>query len=68
MQDDDLILLASDGIFDNVIDVSEFENFILSVKELEPQRIAYEILNFARKAELISKDDMSVIALKIKLM
>lgn len=67
LNDNDLILLASDGIFDNVINISELENFIKSIKDLEPQKISYELLNYARHTDLISKDDMSVIALKVKL-
>jgi len=67
LQDNDLILLASDGIFDNIIDIKEFEDFIISIKDIEPQKIAYEILNYSRKTDLISKDDMSIIALKVKL-
>lgn len=67
LNDNDLILLASDGIFDNVINISELENFIKTIKDLEPQKISYELLNYARHADLISKDDMSVIALKVKL-
>lgn len=67
LNDNDLILLASDGIFDNVINVSELESFIKTIKDLEPQKISYELLNYARHTDLISKDDMSVIALKVKL-
>ena len=66
LQDDDLILLASDGIFDNIIDVKDLEEFIINIKNLEPQKISYEILNYARKTDVISKDDMSVITLKVK--
>ena len=62
----DLILLASDGIFDNIVDYNDFESFIKNNINLEPQKIAYEILNYARHSELISKDDMSIIALKVK--
>lgn len=68
LNDNDLILLASDGIFDNVINVSELENFIKTIKDLEPQKISYELLNYARHTDLLSRDDMSVIALKVKLM
>lgn len=67
LQNNDLVLLASDGIFDNIIDIKDFEEFILSIKHIEPQKIAYEILNYSRKTDLISKDDMSIIALKIKI-
>jgi hypothetical protein len=38
-----------------------------SIKDYEPQKISYELLNYARHTDLVSKDDMSVIALKIKL-
>ena len=65
LQDKDLVLLASDGIFDNVVNLDAFESFILSIKNLEPQKISYELLNYARHADLISKDDMSVVVLKI---
>lgn len=66
LKDEDLILLASDGIFDNIIDVKDLEEFIINIKNLEPQKISYEILNYARKTDVISKDDMSIITLKIK--
>ena len=67
LYDNDLILLASDGIFDNIINIEDFELFIKSIKDYEPQKISYELLNYARHTDLVSKDDMSVIALKIKL-
>lgn len=67
LYDNDLILLASDGIFDNIINIEDFELFIQSIKDYEPQKISYELLNYARHTDLVSKDDMSVIALKIKL-
>ena len=67
LQDNDLVLLASDGIFDNIIDVLEFENFIITIKNLEPQKISYELLNYARNTDLVSKDDMSIVVLKVKL-
>ena len=59
--------MASDGIFDNIVNVSDFETFINSIKNFDPQKISYELLNYARHTDLISKDDMSVIALKIKI-
>ena len=58
--------MASDGIFDNIINQEEFENYMKSLKNIEVQKIAYEILNYARNTELISQDDMSIIVLKIK--
>lgn len=66
IRNNDIILLASDGIFDNVVDYDDFERFIINNIKLEPQKMAYEILNYARHSELIAKDDMSIIALKVK--
>ena len=37
-----------------------------SIKTLDPQKISYELLNYARNENLVTKDDMSIIALKIK--
>ena len=67
LQDNDLVLLASDGIFDNILNIDDFERFIKSIKDIEPQKIAYEVLNYSRNTDVISKDDMSIIALKVKI-
>ena len=61
------MLLASDGIFDNILNIEDFERFIKSIKDIEPQKIAYEVLNYSRNTDVISKDDMSIIALKVKI-
>lgn len=66
LTDNDLVIMASDGIFDNIISIASFENFIKSIKTLDPQKISYELLNYARNENLVTKDDMSIIALKIK--
>lgn len=66
LENHDLIIMASDGIFDNVVNVNDFESFINSIKNFDPQKIAYELINYARHTDLISKDDMSVITLKVK--
>ncbi len=66
LNNNDLILISSDGVFDNIININEFEKYLINIKDLEPQKIAYEILNYARNTDLISKDDMSIIALKVR--
>jgi serine phosphatase RsbU (regulator of sigma subunit) len=65
LQDEDLIIMASDGIFENIVDERELETFINGIKHLSPQKITYEILNFVRNHKTKSGDDMSVISLKI---
>jgi len=65
LQDGDLIIMASDGIFENIDDDKELEEFINGIKHLSPQKITYEILKFARNSKKKNGDDMSVISLKI---
>ena len=65
VQEGDLIIMASDGIFENIVNERELEAFIKGIIHLSPQKITYEILNYARKHKTKTTDDMSVIALKI---
>lgn len=66
LENGDLILMSSDGIFENVVNVTDFENFINNIKNYPPQRIVYEILNYTISHKIKAKDDMSIIALKIQ--
>lgn len=65
IKDNDLIVMASDGIFENIVDEKELENYIKGIMHLSPQKITYEILNYARSHKSKTMDDMSVITLKI---
>ena len=66
LENGDLILMSSDGIFENIIEEKSLEDFIVKIKEEAPQKIVYEILNFTMKQKLKTTDDMTLIALKIK--
>lgn len=65
LKDGDLILMSSDGIFENIIDETALQEYIESIKNLPPQRIVYELLNYTINHKIKTKDDMSIIALKI---
>lgn len=65
LRDQDLIIMASDGVFENIINEDDLEIFIKGIVHMDPQKITYEILNYVRKNKVKSQDDMSVIALKI---
>ena len=58
--------MSSDGIFENIIEEQALEEFLLKIKEEAPQKIVYEILNYTMKQKLKTKDDMTLIALKVK--
>lgn len=62
----DLVLMSSDGIFENIIDEGKLQSYIETIKNLPPQRIVYELLNYTLNNKIKTKDDMSIIALKIE--
>ncbi len=66
LKNGDLILMSSDGIFENLIDENKLQDYIQSIKNLPPQRIVYELLNYTINNKIKAKDDMSIIALKIQ--
>jgi serine phosphatase RsbU (regulator of sigma subunit) len=66
LENDDLILMSSDGIFENIIEEQLLEDFIQTIKQEAPQKIVYEILNYAMNQKQKTTDDMTLIALKIK--
>lgn len=66
IMDKDIIILSSDGVFENIVMEDELEKFIRGIVHLSPQKITYEILNYARSHQKKADDDMSVITLKIE--
>lgn len=65
LEDQDCIILASDGINDNITD-SEMEQAILLSLHKSPQEMAYDILNKIIMKEKKALDDMSIVVLKIE--
>lgn len=65
LRKNDLIVMASDGVFENMENERELELFMKSILHLDPQKITYEILNYVRRNKVKANDDMSIIALKI---
>lgn len=65
LEDDDLIIMSSDGVLENLIDNESLESFIKSLRDLLPQQIVYEILNYTSTHTKKVKDDMTIIVLKI---
>ena len=41
-----MIIMSSDGVVENLIDNDLLEEFISNAKDLAPQQIVYEILNY----------------------
>lgn len=65
LADGDLIIMSSDGILENYVDEKDIENYILSIRDLSPQKLVYEIIRHTMQNKVKAKDDMSIIALKV---
>lgn len=63
--DGDLIIMASDGVFDSVYNKEEIEMYIKQIYHMPSQKIVFEISNFIKNHKRIDMDDMSIIAMKI---
>lgn len=66
LKNNDLIILSSDGIFENIEDTNKLHIFLNNIKEEPPQKIAYDIIDYTLNNKTKTKDDMSIIVLKIK--
>lgn len=66
LNDQDLIVLCSDGITDAFESIEEFKNYINNVKTIHPQRLADEILKKALALNgNVANDDMTVVVGRI---
>lgn len=66
LKNKDLIMLTSDGIFENVEEEKQLLDLIIKLKDENPQKIVYEVLEYTLHARVKVKDDMSMIILKIE--
>ena len=57
--------MSSDGILENYVNEKDIENYILSIRDLSPQKLVYEIIRHTMQNKVKAKDDMSIIALKV---
>ena len=58
--------MSSDGIFENIEETEKLELYLKEIKKYNPQKIAYDLLEYAMKNKKKTNDDMSVIVLKVK--
>lgn len=62
----DVVIMSSDGVFDNLVEEEKMETFLTKIKDLSPQKIVYELINYTINSNILTNDDMTIIALKIK--
>lgn len=65
LNDDDCIILASDGICDHIKDL-DLERKLSTIIHMDPKQIAFEIINSIVSSYGCAPDDMSIIVLKIE--
>lgn len=66
LKNNDLILLSSDGIFENLVEENKLLDLIKMLKDETPQKIAYEVLEYTLNSKVKVKDDMSIVILKVE--
>lgn len=65
IKDGDVLIMASDGMFEASKSKEEIEIFIKSISHLSAQSIVYEIINKVKLSKKIDEDDMSIIVMKM---
>ncbi len=68
LSDEDIIIMTSDGVFENMESDEELALYIKGIMHMSPQNITYEILKYAKEHKKKVDDDMCVITLKVQLM
>jgi len=67
IKDGDMIIMASDGMFESTARKEEIEFYIKSLSHLSAQSIVYEIINKVKSGKRLDDDDMSIIVMKLNL-
>ncbi|XMB67900.1 SpoIIE family protein phosphatase [Mycoplasmatota bacterium zrk1] len=67
IENNDLIIMITDGIIEQISTDNKFEDFIVSLKDKHAQKVAYDIINYSTTLQNNNnRDDMAVITLKVK--
>ena len=64
-EEGDVVFLASDGLFDNVYNEKGLIEYIKTLLYMPSEQIVYYLLDYSVKLKGITKDDISVICIKI---
>lgn len=62
---DDVIVMSSDGLFENYVNEDELNEYISNIVHLPVEKIVLQIINFIKKNNMINEDDISLVVLKI---
>lgn len=61
----DIIVMSSDGIFDNIKNENELNEYISSITHLPAPKIVYQIINYIKEINKLTDDDISLVVLKV---
>ena len=67
VKDGDMIIMASDGMFESSAKKEEIESYIKGLSHLSAQSVVYEIINKVKIAKRLDDDDMSIIVMKLNM-
>lgn len=61
----DIIVMSSDGVFDNIVNEKELENMISTITHLSVEKIVCRILEYIEHEKTLTDDDLSLVVLKV---
>lgn len=61
----DVIIMSSDGLFENVDNEKELQSFIKTITHLSPERIVCQILEYVKSMTKYVDDDISLVVMKV---
>lgn len=65
VQEGDIIVMSSDGIFENIKNQNELNEYIQSITYLPTPKIVYKIISYIKEASKLTDDDISLVVLKV---
>lgn len=65
LNENDVIVMSSDGFFENIQNENEVNEFILNICHLPVDKIVVQLVNYLKKNTKITDDDVSIIVLKV---
>ncbi len=65
VEEGDIIIMSSDGVFENIQNEGELNEYIASITHLPAPKIVYQVINYIKESSKLTDDDISLVVLKV---
>ena len=65
VEEGDIIIMSSDGVFENIQNEGELTEYIASITHLPAPKIVYQVINYIKESSKLTDDDISLVVLKV---